>query len=162
MTRTLRIAALAAALLLGGLLAHAQAAPAKKIAPRPAVNESTAVGKAAGRSVRLVVYYFHTTQRCTSCRAIEAYAHEAIVTGFPDSLRSGGIVWKLVNIDEKAHRHFIQDFRLYTKSVVLVSESKGRPLAWRNLERIWELLPDRAAFQRYVQAEVRAWLAPRS
>ena len=34
------------------------------------------------------VYYFHSNTRCTNCLNIEAYAHEAVESGFADQLKN--------------------------------------------------------------------------
>jgi hypothetical protein len=111
---------------------------------------------------RVVAYYFHTTQRCASCRAIEAYSREAIERAFADQLKDGRLLWKVVNVEVKGNEHFVKDYRLYTKSVVLVNEVRGRPAEWKNLEKVWQLLHDKDKFLRYVQDETRAYLTERS
>jgi hypothetical protein len=108
------------------------------------------------------VYYFHTTQRCASCKKIEALSEVAIRDGFGRELAAGTLEWQPVNTDEDPHRHFIQDYKLYTKSLVVVDIVNGRQVRWKNLPKIWEFLRDERVFQRYVQSEVRAYLETRS
>ncbi len=47
----------------------------------------------ACRPHRVIAYYFHTTYRCASCRAIEAYSREAIESAFaaPAQGRAAGL-----------------------------------------------------------------------
>ncbi len=111
---------------------------------------------------RVIAYYFHTTYRCASCRAIEAYSHEAIENAFADQIKDGRLVWEVVNVDAKGNEHFTKDYKLFTKSLVLVNEVRGRPPQWKNLARIWELLHDKPEFLRYVQDEVNGYLKERS
>ena len=61
-------------------------------------------------------------------------------------------------MDEPANQHFIRDFQLYTRSVVVVDAKD--PRRFKVLDRVWQLVRDKAAFQRYVEQEVRAF--PRS
>jgi hypothetical protein len=107
---------------------------------------------------RVVAYYFHTNYRCASCRQIEAYSQQAVQAGFPAELESGRLVWKLVNIEEKGNEHFAADYELFTKSIIVVEEAGGKQVRWKNLPKIWELLPKRDPFIDYVQGEIRAWL----
>jgi hypothetical protein len=107
---------------------------------------------------RVTAYYFHTTTRCASCKAIEAYSHEAIESAFADELEDGRLVWKVVNVDIKGNEHFMKDYDLYTKSLVLVNEVRGKPAQWKNLEKVWQLLQDKPKFLRYVQDETRGYL----
>jgi putative lipase involved disintegration of autophagic bodies len=56
----------------------------------------------------------------------------------------------------------VKDFELYTKSLVLVDEVKGKQVRWQNLTKVWELLPKKAAFFGYVQDGVRGYLTGKS
>jgi hypothetical protein len=115
----------------------------------------TALAVAPAVSPRLLVYYFHATTRCATCRTIEAYAHETVTTVFAADLKSGSLEWRAVNVDEPANRHFIRDFQLYTRSVVVVDAKD--PKRYKVLDRVWQLVRDKQAFQRYVEQEVRAF-----
>lgn len=104
------------------------------------------------------VYYFHTTQRCASCRKIEAWTDEAVHASWPASVDASALEWLPLNLDDPANRHFVSDYQLFTKSVVVVELRNGRQVRWKNLPRIWELLMDRDAFRQYVRREVAAYL----
>jgi len=114
----------------------------------------------AGKKHQLVVYYFHGTQRCSNCIKIEAYTKEAVDRAFSAQLHDSVVVWRLVNTDEDTNKHFRQDYQLFTKSVVLSDLADGTQVRWKNLDKIWEYLGDKAAFQAYVREEVAAYLKP--
>ena len=149
------VAAIAAAVatLAGSPAPAALSAPA---APRPGAPSTNPGQQDGNRVVR--VYYFHTTQRCASCKKIEALSAEAIRSGFERELRDGTLEWHAVNLDEPGNQHFVHDYELYTKSLVVVDVANGRQERWKNLPKIWELLRDEAAFRQYVQGEARAYL----
>ena len=130
----------------------------------PSKPESGAAGSAsavdpATRVVR--VYYFRTNTRCASCKKIEAFTDEAVRGGFARELEAGEMTWEVVNIQEPGSEHFVKDYQLYAKSVVVVDTVGGHQVRWKNLARIWEMLDDRPAFARYVQDEVRQYLEDR-
>ena len=131
-------------------------------ATREAAPEAPTIVTPSVRPHRVIAYYFHTTYRCASCRSIEAYSHEAIESAFADEIRDGRLVWKVVNIEVKGNEHFAKDYSLYTKSLVLVNEVRGKPAQWKNLADVWKLLQDKPRFLRYVQDEVRGALTQRS
>lgn len=128
--------------------ARAEAAPG-------ASNAAVAV---AGSNAKVVAYYFHVTVRCPTCRTIEAYSKEAIEKGFAGDLKNGAIEWRLVNVQLPENRHFVQDYRLFTRSLVLVKVRDGKQVEWRNLEKVWDLVGDKADFVKYVQANVKTYL----
>jgi hypothetical protein len=106
----------------------------------------------------LVAYYFHGETRCPTCRSIEAYAHEAIETGFANELTSGHIKWEVVNYEAPANEHFATDYEIVAPSIVLVRTTDGEATDWRNLSRVWDLVGEKEAFVEYVQAEAREML----
>jgi hypothetical protein len=110
-------------------------------------------------SHKVVVYYFHTNTRCDTCRKIEAYSHEAIEEGFKTELRNGTLELRVVNYEEPQNRHFIKDFKLVSKSLILVNMVDGKQKEWMNLKLVWELVKNKQAFFNYVQGEVRNYLA---
>jgi len=92
-----------------------------------------------------------------TCRTIEQYAREALEDGFPEELQSEMLEWHAVNVEEPQNEHFIGDYELLTRSLVLVDVEGGNQTRWKNLERVWELVGDKGAFISYVQKETRAY-----
>jgi hypothetical protein len=105
-----------------------------------------------------VVYYFHGNARCATCKTIEAYADEAVHAAFAEDLEEGALEWRVVNIDEPENRHFIQDFQLVTRSVVLAEYRDGEVVRYENLDQVWRLVRDKERFLAYVQDETRGFL----
>ena len=80
---------------------------------------------------------------------------DASRAGSPADLEARRLEWQAVNVDEPANRHFIRDFQLYTRSVVVVDAKD--PKRYKVLDRVWQLVRDKAAFQKYVEQEIRAF-----
>jgi hypothetical protein len=106
----------------------------------------------------IVVTTFHTTARCLSCLKIEDLTNATMTTRFAGPIAEKRILWRSVNIDEAANNHFAKDDGLYTKSVIVSEVRGGSEVRWKNLDEVWNLLGDPAAFQGYVEREVRAFL----
>jgi hypothetical protein len=107
---------------------------------------------------KIIAYYFHTTYRCPTCQRIEAYSREAIESGFAAEMKAGRLELCIVNYEFPENQHFAQDYKLFTKSLVLVRMKDTKQVEWTNLSRIWELTGEHDAFLRYVQGEVRGYL----
>ncbi len=119
---------------------------------------SPSVPASPGAPDRVVAYYFHVTVRCATCRKIESYSREAIEQGFAKDLQDGRLEWRPVNVQLPENRHFIRDYQLFTRSLVVVKIRGGKQVEYRNLEKVWDLVGDKAGFLKYVQANVRAYL----
>ena len=106
----------------------------------------------------VIVYYFYGTVRCPTCRKFESYTKELLQNTFSEEIKEGNLIWKMVNTDEPGNKHFMSDYGLYTKSIVLVKISGGMQVKWKNLEKIWETVADKDTFVKYIEDEVREYL----
>lgn len=126
--------------------------------PVVAAQSSGSPDKAGEAPRRVIVHYFHGTARCSTCRKIEQYTSEALVTAFPGELESGTLEWRPINVEEPQNQHFIEDYELSMRSVVLADMGGVIQIRWKNLDRIWALVGNKSAFISYVQDETRAYL----
>ncbi len=104
------------------------------------------------------VIYFHGDFRCSSCIKIEQYSREAIEKFFTSEIKSGELRSSVLNMDKPENKHFIKDYQLYTRSLVVAMFKNGKQVRWKNLGKVWQYLDDRDAFYDYVQKEVRSFL----
>ncbi|MFA5389060.1 MAG: nitrophenyl compound nitroreductase subunit ArsF family protein [Candidatus Omnitrophota bacterium] len=103
-------------------------------------------------------YYFHGDFRCSNCHRIEQYSKEAINKYFAKELASGELEYGVINVDRKGNGHFMEDYRLYTKSLVISRIKAGKEVEYKNLEKVWDYLGDKEAFYNYVKEEVSKFL----
>ncbi len=107
---------------------------------------------------KLVAYYFHRTQRCRTCLAMEAYAEDALRQGFADAFASGELEWHAVNVEESKHEHFVEEYELTASALVMVLLENGKRKEWKDLGRVWELVGDEQEFKGYVRDEATAYV----
>lgn len=119
----------------------------------PAALVETAAGLKAA-----VVYYFYTDARCSSCKSLEAYTREAVASGLAAGYKDWRVEFRGVNVDDKENAHFVQDYRLDSKAVIVQKFSGGKALSWGKLEKVWTLLGDKDAFMAYVVSETHKLL----
>ena len=127
------------------------AAKQKEKAPSPLTDVKA-------QNSRVIAYYFHGTFRCSTCRTIEEYSHDAIQTYFAKELGNGKLEFRPVNVEEPENKHFIQDYQLVTRSLVLSLVSDGKEMKWKNLADVWKLVRDKEKFYQYVKDEVAIFL----
>ena len=106
----------------------------------------------------VTAYYFHGTFRCPTCHKLEQYAKESIETNFKDALASGKLSFQVVNVENKGNEHYVNDYQLYTKSVVLSLTKDGKEIRSKNLDQIWQLVRNKGQYENYVRDEVAAFL----
>ena len=106
----------------------------------------------------VIAYYFHGNFRCSNCYKIEQYSREAIETYFGSQLKNKRLIFKTVNTDQPENQHYIKDYQLYTKSLVIAEVKDGKQIKWKNLEKVWNYLHDQDKFYQYVKSEIQKYL----
>jgi len=109
-------------------------------------------------SGEVVAFYFHGNFRCNNCRKIEQYSREAVEKYFAEQFINKTLVFSVINTDLPENAHFIEDYQLYTKSLVIAEFKNGKQVRWKNLTGVWNYLNDREKFYDYVRSEIRAYL----
>lgn len=122
----------------------------------PAFSADAAGGQAP--ATKVTAYYFHGSFRCPTCRKLERYSKEAIENNFKDALASGRLEFRTVNVEDRGNEHFVNDYQLYTKALVLSSVKDGKEVRSKNLTKIWELAGNQQGFSEYVRVEVADFL----
>lgn len=112
----------------------------------------------AAKPDRVVVYYFHTTNRCPTCHKIESYTREAVELKFQARLKDGSLEFRPINIEETGNEHYAGDYKLVTKSVIVSDLEDGKEVRWKNLPKVWELTHDKEAFFKHIEDEVNQYL----
>jgi hypothetical protein len=115
-----------------------------------------------GVTPELLVYYLSTGKDCATCVQIEAYTKETLETYFAEDMESGRIQWRFADMDRPEHKHFFEDYNLYTKSIVLVDVENGERGAYENLEKVWDYVYNKDQFIEYVREHVESFMKEHS
>ena len=102
--------------------------------------------------------YFHTTARCPTCHTIEELSARAVNLNFENELKTGKVVWRVINVDALENKHYNKDYQLYTKSLIISEMKGGKEVRWKNLEKVWHYVRDDEKFDAYVKDEITDWL----
>jgi len=89
---------------------------------------------------------------------MEKYSKEAIEANFQDDLASGRLEFKAINVEERNNEHFVDDYKLYTKSLILSRIKDGKEVESKNLDKIWELVRNKQKFTDYVRGEIKEFM----
>lgn len=126
-------------------------ADTSKSTERSATNETRENGQ-------LVVYYFHGDLRCKTCHMLETYAKEALEVNFGKELESKDIVWRTVNVDRSENGHYVGDYELVSKAVVLSWVVDGKEVRWKNLDEIWQKVNNKQSYLEYARKSIEEFL----
>ncbi len=116
---------------------------------------------ASMQGTRTIVYYFHGNMRCATCMKFEAYVKDVVASRFKDDAASGKLELKIINVDEPGNTHFVKEYELSTRTLVVSKWKDGKQVDWTNLHQIWNRVDDEADFKKYVEDEIRNMMAER-
>jgi len=112
---------------------------------------------AAAMQDGIVMYYFSQGKECSTCDKLESYSHETLHTYFKDDIEAQSMAWRKVDLDDPEHEHFVTDFDLFSKSIVLVEYRDGEQIRWNNLTEIWDRVFEKKGFLEYIRAETQGF-----
>ena len=112
----------------------------------PAVAKNAPALQVPVKKDALIVYYLHGTQRCVTCNKIEDLARKTIEEKYAKELANGLVAFKSVNVEEPANEHFIKDFQLSIRSVVMQKGTK-----YEKFDDVWTLVREPEKFASYLQ-----------
>lgn len=125
-------------------------------APEPA---AAAPAPPADEPARLVlVTYFTSDVRCPTCLKIEKQTREAVESGFADELAAGTLRYQSINFDQAENKHFVDDYGLAFKTVVVSERHQGKEVKWESYDKVWDLVNEPDAFAAYLQEGIRSHL----
>jgi len=103
------------------------------------VNRPEATGAATLAQQGTIVYYFYGNHRCATCNRMEELTRK--------SLEGKNVTYKAVNIDEPANEHYVKDFQLDARGVVIQKDGH-----YKKMGKVWDLVEDEPAYITYIQS----------
>ena len=107
---------------------------------------------------KVIAYYFHGSFRCSTCNRMEQFSTEALESNFKQEMNSKKLEFKAVNVEESENEHYVKDYQLYTKALILSRLKQGKEIQSMNLAKIWEYAGNKQKFIDYVTTETKTFL----
>lgn len=130
----------------------------KGLKPQAAKETPAVAAENPARGHKVLVTYFTTNVRCKSCLRIEALTREALTGAFAEQLERGEVEFRVINTDAPGNGHFVDDYKLVSKTVIVSDTLDGKERSWANLDQVWDLLNEPEKFHQYVAEAVRKHL----
>lgn len=130
--------------------------------PKPKTSSSesptNAQTEVAAKGKTVVVYYLYDSIRCQTCMQIEKLTEQVLKEDFAKELADGKVIWKPINTDDSGNEHYLKDYSIMSKSVVVSLMSDGKQIRWSNLKKVWELIKDESSYKQYIRDEVAEYM----
>lgn len=126
----------------------------------PNVHVSTAsIQSAPSSKLRVVIYYFHPTFRCTSCLLAESLAHQVVQEQWKDAVDQGVLQWRLANIDLAENQLLTRLLAVDSSAVVVASVRDGKPVRWDKISQVWEQVQEPDTFRGRIHGQIMKFLS---
>jgi len=103
------------------------------LACKPAVKESSSVTVFESKSqedidprLKLQVYYFHNTHRCSNCISIEERVKNVLNNSYVDEMKDGVIKYAAFNVDETENKELVEKYMAYGATLILAKFRDGK------------------------------------
>ncbi len=126
-----------------------------------AMTEPTNSGDASGDNSppdMLEVVYFHRPQRCSGCVYAETSTRYTLENYFADELANGTIVFKAINLGDKANAEIVEHYGAYTSSL-FINSVRGDTEHIEEVKEIWFLLGKDNEFVSLVKSKIDYYLS---
>lgn len=107
---------------------------------------------------QVIMTYFISGTRCESCQKIEALTKETAEKDFAEALAGRKLVFRVIDTGEPGYQHFIKDYQLTSKTVILSHRKDGKETGWKDMGKVWDLLDDAPGFHAYLGEQIRNYL----
>jgi thiol-disulfide isomerase/thioredoxin len=115
----------------------------------------TKAKKPAAPADRVVVMYFHRTQRCPTCRKMGSYTEEAVKSGFAKLVKLGKVEFHFVDFQDKKNARIAAGYEVKGPTLIVAKVAKNKVVKFGNLEEMWTKVGDKEEFIAYVQGNVK-------
>lgn len=85
---------------------------------------STETSKTDVKTDRLELYAFHGTRQCETCKHMKAYTKSTLDKYFKSELKSGSIVYQVVDVDDEANYELAEKFEA-TGTALMINKVKA-------------------------------------
>ncbi len=104
---------------------------------------------------RVVVMYFHRTQRCPTCLKMGSYTEEAVKAGFADALKSGKVEFHFIDFQDQKNEALTKGYSVSGPSLIVAQVVDNKVKEHKSLKEMWTKVRDKAAFIEYVQSNIK-------
>jgi thiol-disulfide isomerase/thioredoxin len=107
---------------------------------------------------RVVVMYFHRTQRCPTCLKMGGYAEEAVKEGFAKQIKDGLVEFHYIDFQDEKNAALTRGYKISGPALIVVKVAEGKVKEYKNLKDIWTKVVEKQEFIKYVRDNVTACL----
>jgi hypothetical protein len=104
---------------------------------------------------RVVVIYFHRTQRCPTCLKMGSYSEEAVKGGFAKQIKDAKVEFHYIDFQDQKNGALTKGYKVGGPTLIVARVAGNKVAEFKNLTEIWTKVREKSAFIDYVQSNVK-------
>ncbi len=109
-------------------------------------------------SHQVVVFYFHRTERCPTCKRVGGLAEEAVTQTFPKELKSRSVEFWMVDFQDERHTELAKSYRIEGPTLVLANVFDRQVKEWTPMPKIWQFVGKPDEMRNYIDEGINRYL----
>jgi thiol-disulfide isomerase/thioredoxin len=126
-------------------------------ADKAASEKSTTAKAATAPADRVVVMYFHRTQRCPTCLRMGTYSEESVKEKFAGAMKEGKVEFHYIDFQDKKNEALTKGYKVGGPTLIVAKVNDNKIKEFKNLKDIWAKNSDKKGFYKYVQENITAY-----
>jgi hypothetical protein len=106
----------------------------------------------------VIIYQFHRRFRCDACYKLEEAINEGLKTHFPEELKTGKLVYRVLDLDAPGTEKFEKKYDFFYNTVIVVDVENGKEIRFKNLEDVWGMVEEKETVIKFIRAHVEEYL----
>ncbi|MCM2373615.1 nitrophenyl compound nitroreductase subunit ArsF family protein [Aporhodopirellula aestuarii] len=104
---------------------------------------------------RVVVMYFHRTERCPTCKMMGSYAEEAVTSGFATEINQGTVEFRYIDFQQPENANLAKAYKVTGPALIIAKVVDAKVSEYTDLKDIWVKVREKPVFIEYVQENVK-------
>ena len=105
---------------------------------------------------RVVVMYFHRTERCPTCKMMGSYSEVAVKSGFASELKKRTVEFRYIDFEQPENANLAKAYKVAGPALIVAKVVDAKVSKYADLKEIWVKVREKPVFIEYVQENVRA------
>lgn len=107
---------------------------------------------------QVVVFYFHRTERCPTCKRVGGMVEEAVAQIFPKELKSRSVEFWMVDFQDKRNAELAKSYHIQGPTLVLANVFDRQVKEWTPMPKIWQFVGKPDEMRSYIEEGVKHYL----
>lgn len=107
---------------------------------------------------QVIVFYFHRTERCPTCKRLGGMTEEAVNQGFEKEIKNRTVEFWMVDFQDKRNAELAKSYGIQGPTLVLANVFDRQVKEWTPMSKMWQLVGKPDEMRAYVQDGVKHYM----